>query len=301
MGHLSEVGINVRSVVFDGNYANQETAKKLGCKLSAIDMIPYFAHPCHPDDKVYVVMDVCHMVKLMRNTLADYKVLRWDEDDGTSKYIKWFYIEKLHEIQEGEQHLLLGNKLKKKHIEWDKHKMNVRLAAQTLSTSVADAIDFLRVDLNHPEFQGSEETTKFIRKVDKLFDVLNSKNPHMKGSKAPLTIHNISETEDEVNKTIYYLLHLKDEKGRLMRASRRKTTFIGFALSSYSILSVAKDLLYKENPYKYVLTYKFSQDHLELFFNKIRQRGGWNNNPNALQFKWTLRKIMLKNKVCPSE
>ena len=35
-----------------------------------------------------------------------------------------------------------ANKLKKKHLLWEKHKMNVKLAVQTLSLSVATAIDF---------------------------------------------------------------------------------------------------------------------------------------------------------------
>lgn len=48
------------------------------------------------------------------------------------------------------------------------------------------------------------------------------------------------------------------------------------------------------------MTYKCSQDHLELYFCCIRSRGGWNNNPNALQFKWALRKLLFRNSVQPS-
>lgn len=47
------------------------------------------------------------------------------------------------------------------------------------------------------------------------------------------------------------------------------------------------------------MTYKCSQDHIELFFSCIRSRGGWNNNP-ALQFKWALRKLLFRNNVQPS-
>ncbi|XP_031139614.1 uncharacterized protein LOC116039000 [Sander lucioperca] len=45
---------------------------------------------------------------------------------------------------------------------------------------------------------------------------------------------------------------------------------------------------------RYVLTYRFSQDHLELLFNSIRASGGWNNNPNASQFKYIFRKLMAR-------
>ena len=38
-----------------------------------------------------------------------------------------------------------------------------------------------------------------------------------------------------------------------------------------------------------------------MFFSRIRRRNGWNNNPNCLQFKWSLRAILLKNDVMPSK
>ena len=66
--------------------------------------------------------------------------------------------------------------------------MKVRFA--TLSLSVATAIDHLRDDLKLTQFQGSEETCKFIRIVDELFVRLNGKNRHAVGSKAPLANYN---------------------------------------------------------------------------------------------------------------
>ena len=71
--------------------------------------------------------------------------------------------------------------------------MNVSVAAQTLSTSVADALDFLREDLNLSEFQDSKATSEFFRLFDALFDCFNSKNILGKKFKAPLKI----ETEHE--------------------------------------------------------------------------------------------------------
>lgn len=40
-------------------------------------------------------------------------------------------------------------------------------------------------------------------------------------------------------------------------------------------------------------TYQLSQDHLELFFGCIRLRGGWNNNPSALQFRYAYRALLV--------
>ena len=41
------------------------------------------------------------------------------------------------------------------------------------------------------------------------------------------------------------------------------------------------------NPFKYLLTYKLSQDHIEILFSSIRARGGWNNDPNSLRLMYT--------------
>ena len=83
---------------------------------------------------------------------------------------------------------------------------------------------------------------------------------------------------------------------------RRKTFIIGFASLAKSILSIAEELLFRsDNPYTYLLTYKLSQDHLEMFFSCVRGRGGFNNNPNALQLKYAFRKILLHNAITLSD
>ena len=47
------------------------------------------------------------------------------------------------------------------------------LQLKTLSSSVADAIEFL-MSSGHTKFQGADATIRFIRVIDKLFDLLNS-------------------------------------------------------------------------------------------------------------------------------
>ena len=68
-----------------------------------------------------------------------------------------------------------------------------------------------------------------------------------------------------------------------------------FILAAKGILRVSYRLLKQtENPFKYVLSYKYSQDHIELLFAAIRGRNGFNNNPNVQQFKSSLRSILLR-------
>ena len=56
-----------------------------------------------------------------------------------------------------------------------------------------------------------------------------------------------------------------------------------------------------ENPFHYILTYKFSQDQLELLFSCVRAKNRWNNDPNSLQFKYALRKMLFRNAVKASK
>jgi hypothetical protein len=114
----------------------------------------------YDSNDISTIFDPSHMIKLVRNTLADLNVLQ----NGKREEIKWEFLEKLHEIQSKEG-VHAGNKLRSSHIDWRRQKMKVSLATQTLSRSVADAIKFCRTELELQEFQGSEPTEEFIRDV----------------------------------------------------------------------------------------------------------------------------------------
>ena len=137
------------------------------------------------------VIKLIGLATITDHSMTDAVLVVQLQSDGELKLIQWCFLEDVNAVQE-----MLGfsfaNKLKKKHITWLKHKMHVNLAVQTLSNSVADAIDFLHDELAHSKFQGSEATIEFIRKTDIMFDLLNSKNPFLKGTKAPVTLTNFS-------------------------------------------------------------------------------------------------------------
>lgn len=105
--------------------------------------------------------------------------------------------------------------------------MKDNIAAQTLSSSIADAIDFCR-HLNIKGFEDSEATTQFIRTVDKWFDILNSRNPHGCGYKSPLRSTNIDQRTKELDLITNYILKLTWGSGKgLMVEHPKKTGFIG--------------------------------------------------------------------------
>ena len=141
IGLLHHEDLFVTALVFDGTFGTQCSATQLGCIIGLSNIQTWFPHPQIPNAKVHVIFDVCHMIKLMQNLLGDKKVICYEEN-GTIQRIKWQYIEALNSVQEDLQ-FCSANRLKKEHIIWTKHKMNARIAAQTLPPSVASAVDFL--------------------------------------------------------------------------------------------------------------------------------------------------------------
>lgn len=294
LAKASAAGLKVWCITSDGTSANISTFKKLGCRFgNTYDSISSkFQHPVTGED-VFVILDPCHMLKLARNALAFLGTIYTSNDD----HIEWKFFNALHLFQEQEG-LKLGNKLSNNHVQFEKHKMNVSLAAQTLSGSVADAIDFMNIVLKQPEFRNSEATVNFTRMINRLFDLLNSRNPHGKAFKKPLTLSDMNGWQSTLESTAKYLLTLKSSDGVPIIQHPRKTFVLGFVITIKSTLEMAKQMLtLPEKPFKYVLTYRFSQDHIELLFSCIRAKGGWNNNPNTLQIKYALRRMLLGNAV----
>ena len=171
--------------------------------------------------------------------------------------------------------------------------MKVNYASQTLSQSVANAIDFCREDLKLFEFQGSEATTEFIRVFDSLFDSFNSQNPLGKRFKAPLKSENYHEWISLYGEAIIFIKGLHTVDGRPILTSRIKTGFLGFLNGIHAFQNLFEDLVIG-GPMNYILAYKFSQDHLELFNGSVRSSLGNNNNPTCRQFCWIFKRLLVK-------
>lgn len=183
------------------------------------NMRPYFTVN---ESKVFVLLDSCHMLKLIRNYLGDLKVF---EIDGEK--IEWCYFERLERCRVDKG--LVTNKITKEHIEWTKSKLKVKLAAQLMSNSTAESLVYLR-SKNCKGFEGSEPTSKFTGYIDKLFDVLNSikyeANPKnvYKNAINPASADFIFDFLDDVGE---YLKRIKIG-GALATDSEKKTGFLGF-------------------------------------------------------------------------
>lgn len=133
-----------------------------------------------------------------------------------------------------------------------------------------------------------------------MFDILNSHHPFACGFKQPLTRANIEYVENKLAAMVEYLKTLSLPNGTSLMISRRKTFLIGFITASKSFVALAHTLFDKYPEVKYLLGYKLSQDHIETLFSRIRSRGGFNNNPDATQFRTALRGLLAKTEVTAS-
>ena len=108
---------------------------------------------------------------------------------------------------------------------------------------------------------------------------MNSKTAFSKGYKAPLSKRNWPSTQKFLYFAKEYLLSLMSTKSEPLHTTRRKTAILGFVNNVNSIFYLYEN--YVLNPscdIHYLSMYKWSQDHLELFFGCIRQCGRFNNN-----------------------
>ena len=287
---IHETGARGLSLTCDGPSAHFAMMKELGASLDPENMRAFFNHPSDSTLRVYIFLDIVHMLKLVRNTLASEQVLF-----SSSGPICWQFITKLQDLQQNEG-LKAGTKIAKRHIEWEKNKMKVKLAAQTLSSSVAAAIDFCREDLCLPDFQNSAPTTEFIRIFDALFDVFNSRSQFGKQFKSPLRQDNSHEWLSLFSEAFVYIQSLKRKDGTLVIHSGVKTGFVGFLCGILSMQGLFEELV-ANGPLSHILTYKFSQDHLELYFAAVRSKLGANNNPTCKQFTEIFKRLLVQNQI----
>ena len=110
--------------------------------------------------------------------------------------------------------------------------MKVNLAAQTLSSSVANAIEYCNKKLNMENFKGSEATVTFIRTFDHLLDILNSKNSLANNYKAPLRESNRCKWQSFLNQSLQYINpRFKIANRNFYFNIKRKTGFLGFVIA----------------------------------------------------------------------
>lgn len=230
------------------------------------------------------MLDAAHMLKLVRKTLA----ANWFFTDMNGHTISWKYLILLVEKQD-EKGLHLAIKIRRKHINFTNEKMKVRLTAQTFSSSIANALKTCEEDLKLIQFQGAIPTAEFCQIINNIFDLLNSRNLlTKKPTQRAISVENLKDMKMSVESFIGYIEKLKVDTTPIIQ-TRNKTGFLGLIICLKSVIFLA-ERLFSEKYITFLLTYKMSQDHLEIFFSCIRRCDGF-NNPTVRQFIAALKKL----------
>lgn len=295
---FADTGAKCFSITFDGAPTNIAMCKSLSANFDYFSehFQPWFYNPAYPiaeKKKIFIFWDACHTLKLVRNTIGDKKELL----NKNEETIKWDHLKSLQNIQEA-QGLHAADKFKKTHIHYFKNKMNVRLAAQTLSSSVSSALMFCE---ELKLMSGCKATAEFCKIFNDAFDILNCRNKLGKDDYSiPINNNNINKIKMFLNAFKLYVENLRFQptqqcpEGEQILKRQRKTGFIGFIICLTNLLALYEQI---QTDMNYLLSYKLSQDHLEVFFSAMRSRGGFNNNPNAIQFRSAYKRVLVRHQV----
>lgn len=183
--------------------------------------------------------------------------------------------------------------------------MNVELAAQTLSASVANSLEFLKTESE--DFRDVDATVEFIRKINDIFDVMNSTERSQSAETKPYKRPLSTGTEQELFRlfigAIDYIQELEIEiKGRIVPvlSSDLFTAFFGFIHNMENLMKIYDDYV-ATGKLSVLYTHRMSQDLLETFFACIRSMNGMNDNPTCAQFEAAYRKLSVHNDVVCSK
>lgn len=293
---VSQTGLKIIVIIFDGLVTNIRTCVLLGATFNVDkNFRPYIINPV-TGANVYLLFDPPHMVKLMRNCLGDYKTLYCD--DGTE--IHWKFFENLVQLQSKCD--IVTHKLTKQHTAFERNIMNVALATQTLSESVARSIEMLSLySKTSHMFENCGGTVRFSRTANNLFDVFNSKDTSDNFFKSAINHNTKEEIFQFLDQTTQYLKSLKlEQNGKSIIYSRRKTGFKGFIINIHTLKGIYAEYV-ETGKMDSIPMRRLNQDPVESFFGRIRTCClGNNDNPTVEQFSAAYRKILVASELTSS-
>lgn len=285
---LFKRGVIIANITFDGLPANINMCTLLEASFKDGDMRTYFIEP-YSQRKIYIISDPSHCIKLIRNNLFGRKE----------------FVDAQALVEYGEKNDFgLTHKLTNRHIDFKNRKMHVRTALQTISNSVADSLEFL-MKQKIRGFSNASAQIKFNRIINKLFDIMNTqKVDHDQSNKfkSAINFFNFEEVLSFMLEAKEYILELKVRGLKSMKLvpiveANIKRGFVGFLIIIESVINLYREYVDENNLMHMIPTYKLSQDHVEMFFCKIRSVHRFNDNPTVQQFKASYKKIQLASDI----
>lgn len=283
---INNTGCYLLSIAFDGLSTNFSACTMLGASFDLRDFRPFILNPANLN-RISIVLDPPHCIKLIRNCIAAYENLR----DGKNNLISWSFFERLVSQKSD----LVSHKMTKKHIEFHSNKMNVKIAAQTLSFSVAKSMELLYRN-GDQSFSNATGTIIFVKNFNKGFDIFNSKHVDSNNLfKRGLNQNNATEIFEFLN---YFCDYIKSitYKGINILNSQRHTGFLGFLINTVTLRYLYDDFVLT-NEIENILFFFFGQDLLESLFGRVRSMLGHNTNPTAEQLSGVTRQLVNFNEI----
>lgn len=283
---INSTGAYLISMAFDGLSTNFSVCESLGASFDIGNIRSFIKNPAN-GNKIYIVLDPPHMLKLIRNCLAAKSPLK----DGKNNSIDWKFFERLVSVESS----LVSHRMTRKHLDFHSNKMNVKLAAQTLSYSVARSMEVLLQNRNS-NFLNAGGTITFIKNFNKAFDILNSKHIDSNNLfKRGLNEENAEKIFEFLN---YFEIYIKSIKlgGRNILQTDRKTGFLGFLVNINTLKCIYEAFVLTKR-IENIQFYFLGQDSLESLFSRIRSMFGNNTNPTAQQLMGALRQVLVLDEI----
>lgn len=282
---IDRTGANLITIAFDGLITNFSAFEHLGAPFNKEAFMPYILD--NNNRRISLVLDPPHMLKLVRNCLHD----KIHIIDGNDRDISWEFFGRLVE----RKNVLATHKMNRKHIEFKSNIMNVRIAAETLSLSVANSMEYFRIrgDRHFIEASG---TITFIKIFNKAFDIVNAKHADSFNKfKQGFCKENANEILDFLNYLTVYIKSLKLEGIDIIK-SARKTAFLGFLVNIETMKYLYHNYVATDEINR-ILFFYLGQDSLECLFSRLRSMLGSNDNPTAQQLSGILRQIIALQEI----
>ena len=259
-------------------------------ELNADTGVVYRTMKVFSEDKryIYFISDAPHLLKTARNCLNNSgsgKCTRFMWNGGL--FLIWNHINDFF-LEDQECGLQLLPKITYEHVYLTPYSvMNVRLAAQVLSTNVSKV-------LSNYGPSDAAGTAEFCLMFDKFFDIINVSSTTASSRELKPFDPPFSSTDDLrfswlKNQFLKYFedwlrsteerpgLYTKSEKQKMFISSQ---TYKGLKITVHSVIELVKFLIMHK--VSYVLTERFCQDPLENYFGKQSSSGARKDKPIPL-------------------
>ena len=285
---LESIGLRVAAIVCDQEICHRICLEGLGATAAR----PKFTTENGND--VYTMYDPPQLVKNLRNNMLRYDILIGND------VVSFDYISTLFDLEQASV-LRFVPKLTKTHIEPNAFKrMNVKLATQVLSHSVASAI---RAYVTLGKLPAAAKTTAdSVDRVNRLFDIMNSNKPKTTNKwKRGLTLKSVdqlTELKEFSNWASQWRFKSKQKSNVVKQTLPFKD---GLVMTCRALHDVCVSLL-QTHKFRFILTSRFNQDIVENWFSCIRGKGRNNDSRTTLEFESASKNVAINWMLeCPQK